>query len=86
MVTKMVTSGLWPIYELTFIFKLLNKKVEFMPGVIGTLVNRIKSGLTAKVFKLFVASIIAVCMLFGIMPACESHAAFAQNTSGGGLR
>lgn len=55
-----------------------------MPGVIGRLVNRIKSGLTAKVFKLFVASIIAVCMLFGIMPACESHAAFAQNTSGGG--
>lgn len=55
-----------------------------MPGVIGMLVNRIKSGLTAKVFKLFVASIIAVCMLFGIMPACESHAAFAQNTSGGG--
>ncbi|MFP1700231.1 hypothetical protein ACLD5Z_03750 [Gardnerella piotii] len=57
-----------------------------MPGVIGMLVSRIKSGLTAKVFKLFVASIIAVCMLFGIMPACESHAAFAQNTSGGGLR
>ena len=82
MVTKMVTSGLWPIYELTFIFKLLNKKVEFMPGVIGTLVNRIKSGLTAKIFKLFVASIIAVGMLFGIMPA---YAAFAQNTPGGGL-
>lgn len=56
-----------------------------MPGVIGRLVNRIKSGLTAKVFKLFVASIIAVCMLFGIMPACESHAAFAQNIPVGGV-
>lgn len=55
-----------------------------MPGVIGMLVNRIKSGLTAKVFKLFVASIIAVCMLFGIVPACESHAAFAQNIPVGG--
>lgn len=55
-----------------------------MPGVIGMLVSRIKSGLTAKVFKLFVASIIAVCMLFGIMPACESHAAFAQNIPVGG--
>lgn len=55
-----------------------------MPGVIGMLVNRIKSGLTAKVFKLFVASIIAVGMLFGIVPACESHAAFAQNIPVGG--
>lgn len=52
-----------------------------MPGVIGMLVSRIKSGLTAKVFKLFVASIIAVGMLFGIMPA---YAAFAQNNPGGG--
>ncbi|KXA17324.1 leucine-rich repeat domain-containing protein [Gardnerella vaginalis] len=52
-----------------------------MPGVIGMLVNRIKSGLTAKVFKLFVASIIAVGMLFGIMPA---YAAFAQNIQVGG--
>lgn len=55
-----------------------------MPGVIGMLVNRIKSGLTAKVFKLFVASIIAVGMLFGIVPACEFHAAFAQNIPVGG--
>ena len=52
-----------------------------MPGIIGMLVNRIKSGLMAKVFKLFVASIIAVGMLFGIMPA---YAAFAQNNPGGG--
>lgn len=55
-----------------------------MPGVIGMLVSRIKSGLTAKVFKLFVASIIAVGMLFGIVPDCESHAAFAQNIPVGG--
>lgn len=55
-----------------------------MPGVIGMLVNRIKSGLKVKAFKLFVASIIAVCMLFGIMPACESHAAFVQNIPVGG--
>ncbi|MDF0753803.1 hypothetical protein [Gardnerella greenwoodii] len=57
-----------------------------MPGIIGMLVNRIKSGLNLKVFKLIVGSIISSCMLFGIMPACASHVAFAQNTLGGGLR
>lgn len=55
-----------------------------MPRIIGMLVNRIKSGLKVKAFKLFAASIIAICMLFGIMPACASHVAFAQNTPGGG--
>ena len=52
-----------------------------MPGVIGMLVSRIKSGLNLKVFKLIVGSIISSCMIFGMIPA---YAAFAQNTLGGG--
>ena len=54
-----------------------------MPGVIGMLVSRIKSGLNIKVFKLIVGSIISSCMLLVMIPA---YAAFAQNTLGGGLR
>ena len=52
-----------------------------MPGIIGMLVNRIKSGLNLKVFKLIVGSIISSYMLLGMIPA---YAAFAQNTLGGG--
>ena len=52
-----------------------------MPGVIGMLVSRIKSGLNIKVFKLIVGSIISSCMLLVMIPA---YAAFAQNTLGGG--
>ena len=80
-VTKITVSSWWLYLRTSIYLRLLNKKVEFMPGIIGMLVNRIKSGLNLKVFKLIVGSIVSSCMNFGMIPA---YAAFAQNTLGGG--